>query len=58
MNTYMGESFRIIPEFRILRLIFHSKLASKYGIRQIILAFLMPLHFNLQLVHVCTEGKL
>ena len=33
--------FRIIPEFRILRLTFHRKGASKYWILQVILAFLI-----------------
>ena len=36
-----GESFRIIPEFRILRLTFHRKSASKYRIRQVILIAFM-----------------
>ena len=33
--------FRIIPEFRILRLNFHRKSASKCLIREIIIGFLI-----------------
>ena len=45
--------FRIIPEFRILRLTFHRKSASKCWIEQIIIAFLICYqktidHFNLK----------
>ena len=37
----IGESFRINPEFRILRLTFHRKSASKCLIQEIIVAFLI-----------------
>ena len=37
----MGDSFRIIPEFRILRLTFYRKSASKSLIRQILMASLI-----------------
>ena len=35
----MGESFQIIPELRILRLIFHRKSASKCWIRELIIRY-------------------
>ena len=40
----MGEKIRIVPEFRILRLTFHRKLASKCWIEQNIIAFLIYFH--------------
>ena len=43
--------FRIIPEFRILRLIFQRKSVSKYGIRQIMIAFLIYLQFYLKTIN-------
>ena len=46
-KTTWVKVFRIIPEFRILRLTFHRKSALNTGIRQIIIAFLIYLQFIL-----------
>ena len=53
--------FRIIPEFRFLRLTFHRKSTSKYRIKQIIRASLINFkyiiltiyHLNLKLLIFC-----
>ena len=42
------KAFRIIPEFRILRLTFHRKSASKSWIRQILMASLIKFQFILR----------
>ena len=54
----MGESFRIIPEFRILRLTFHRKVslkilnyAASYGVFDLISVYLKTIdHLNLKLL--------
>ena len=59
-HTTWVKVFRIAPEFRILRLIFHRKSASKPWIKQILMAFLIYFSlskdnwsFKLEIVDIC-----
>ena len=47
--------FRIIPEFRILRLTLHRKSASKFCIRQIIMTSLIYFQFILGQLTILLE---